>query len=294
MTPSADRRHRGSSEHQKLCALRGRVLRAAVPPLPRLIGDLTLNGIGTAANLSPTSLSFGTVAILTTSAAKTVTLTNVGTTTLTISGIAITGTNAGDFAQTHNCGSSLAAQTSCSISLTFKPTASGARTAALSVTDNAAGSPQTVTLNGVGTTANLSPTSLSFGTIAILTTSAAKTVTLTNVGTTTLTISGIAIAGTNAGDFAQTHNCGSSLAAQTSCSISLTFKPTASGARTAALSVTDNAAGSSQAVSLGGIGSTGRCTGRGGQCASAISLLVALGWYAPVPQPGLFASPRHE
>ena len=229
---------------------------------------VTLNGISTTAKLSPTSLSFGTIAILTTSAARTVTLTNVGTSTLTISGIAITGTNARDFAQTHNCGSSLAAQTSCSISLAFKPTASGARTAALRVTDNAAGSPQTVTLNGIGTTANLSPTSLSFGTIAILTTSAAKTVTLTNVGTTTLTISGIAITGTNAGDFAQTHNCGSSLTARTSCSISLTFKPTASGARTATLSVTDNAAGNSQAVSLGGIGSSGRCTGRGGQCAS--------------------------
>jgi len=79
-----------------------------------------------------------------------VTLTNVGTTALTITGKAITGTNAGDFAQTNTCGSSLAASASCTFSVTFKPTASGTRTAALSVTDSASGSPQTVSLTGTG------------------------------------------------------------------------------------------------------------------------------------------------
>src|SRR5207253_2845911 len=158
---------------------------------------------------------------------------------------------------THTCGSSLVVGSSCSISVTFKPTASGIRTAALSISDNAAGSPQKVTLSAIGTTAKLSPTSLSFGTVAIGTTSAAKTVTLTNVGTTTLTITGIAITGTNAGDFAQTHTCGISLAAGASCSISVTFKPTSSGTRTAALSITDNAAGSPQKVALSGIGVNG-------------------------------------
>jgi trimeric autotransporter adhesin len=76
----------------------------------------------------------------------------VGTATLTITGIAITGTNAGDFAQTHTCGSSLAAGASCTINVTFKPTAIGSRSAALSVTDNATGSPQHVPLSGTGTT----------------------------------------------------------------------------------------------------------------------------------------------
>jgi probable HAF family extracellular repeat protein len=210
------------------------------------------------AALSPTSLTFSTQAIGTTSAAKTVTLKNTGTASLTVSAISIAGTNAADFTQTHTCGSSLAAGASCSISVTFKPTAAGTRTAALSVSDNVAGSPQKVTLSGIGTTAKLSPTILSFGTVAIGTTSPAKTVTLTNVGTTTLTISGIAITGVNPGDFAQTHTCGSSLSVGASCSISVTFKPTASGTRTAALSVTDNAAGSPQTVPLGGIGTTAR------------------------------------
>ena len=213
-----------------------------------------LTGIGTTAKLSPTSLSFGTVAIGVTSAAKTVTLTNLATTSLTITRIAITGSNAADFAQTHTCGSSLAVGASCTFRVTFKPTASGTRSAALSVTDNAAGSPQPVPLTGIGTMAKLSPTGLTFGSVTVGTTSAAKTVTLTNVGTTTLTITGIAIAETNAGDFSQTHACGSSLAAGASCSISVKFKPTAKGARSAALAVSDNAAGSPQKVALSGTG----------------------------------------
>ena len=208
------------------------------------------------AALSPTSLTFSTQAIGTTSAAKIVTLKNTGTTSLTISAIAIAGTNTGDFSQTHNCGSSLAAGASCFISLTFKPAGSGTRTAALRVTDNAVGSPQQVTVSGIGTTAKLSPVSLSFLTQAIGTTSAAMNVTLTNVGTTSFTITSIAVSGNNPGDFAQTHTCGSSQAAGASCIISVTFKPTASGARSAALSVTDNAAGSPQHVALGGTGTT--------------------------------------
>src|SRR5205814_642530 len=105
---------------------------------------------GPNATLSPTSLTFSTQAIGTTSLPKTVILKNVGTTTLTITGIAITGTNASDFAQTHTCGSSLAAGANCSISVRFTPAVLGTRTAALSVTDNAAGSPQKVALSGMG------------------------------------------------------------------------------------------------------------------------------------------------
>jgi Abnormal spindle-like microcephaly-assoc'd, ASPM-SPD-2-Hydin len=105
---------------------------------------------GTNATLSPTSLTFSTQGIRTTSAAKAVTLINTGTASLTITSIAITGINAVEFAQTDNCGSSLAAGASCTISVTFMPTVSGIRTAAVSIADNAAGSPQQVTLSGIG------------------------------------------------------------------------------------------------------------------------------------------------
>lgn len=230
-------------------------------------GEATISAPSAA--LSPTSLTFSAQAIGTMSAAKTVTLKNTGTTSLTMTAIVIAGTDPGDFAQTHTCGSSLSAGASCSISLTFKPTASGTRVAALRVTDNGTGSPQQVPLSGLGTTAKLSPTSLSFGTVAIGTTSPAKTVTLTNAGTASLNITGIAVTGINAGDFTQTHICGSSLAAGATCSISITFKPTVSGTRTAALSVSDNAAGSPQAVSLMGNCPGGKCGEVGAQCGAS-------------------------
>lgn len=97
--------------------------------------------------------------------------------------------------------------------VTFAPSVVGTRSASLSVTDSAAGSPQLIPLNGVGTTAKLAPTSLNFGSVTVGTTSAAKIITLTNIGTTALTITGIAISGTGAGDYLQTHTCGASLAA---------------------------------------------------------------------------------
>ena len=100
--------------------------------------------------LLPGSLTFSAEPLGTTSTAKTVTLKNTGTATLSITAVSITGTDAGDFAQTHTCGSTLAPGASCGIRVTFKPTAIGARAAALSVSDNAAGSPQKVTLSGTG------------------------------------------------------------------------------------------------------------------------------------------------
>jgi hypothetical protein len=95
-------------------------------------------------------LNFGSVTVGTTTAAKTITLTNIGTTALTITSIALTGTGGGDYLQTHTCGASLAAGASCSISVQFKPTVTGARSAVIKVADNAGGSPQQVPLSGKG------------------------------------------------------------------------------------------------------------------------------------------------
>jgi hypothetical protein len=69
---------------------------------------------------------------------------------LNIASITITGTNGGDFVQTNNCGSSLQAGASCTLNVAFTPKATGTRTAALSITDNAGGSPQQVSLKGSG------------------------------------------------------------------------------------------------------------------------------------------------
>jgi hypothetical protein len=88
--------------------------------------------------------------VSTTSSPQTVTITNTGTATLTITSI----TTSGDFLQTNTCGAVsnlLSPGQSCSASVTFAPTASGARSGSLSISDNATGSPQTVALSGTGT-----------------------------------------------------------------------------------------------------------------------------------------------
>ena len=103
-----------------------------------------------AVSLSATSLSFGSQNVGATSTPMSVTLTNIGNASLSITSIGLNGTNSGDFAQTNTCGSSVLSGANCSISVTFAPTAAGARNATVSVADNASGSPQTVTLSGAG------------------------------------------------------------------------------------------------------------------------------------------------
>ncbi len=205
---------------------------------------------------APTAVAFANQPINTTSAAQTITLSNTGNATLTITTVSITGTNPGDFAQTKTCGTTLAAGANCTISVTFTPTSATARSASVSVTDNAGGSPQTVPLTGTGTSpaAQLSPTSQAFDVQLINTTSSSRTVTLSNTGNATMSIISILFTGANAGDFARTTTCGATLAAGANCSISVTFRPTATGARTGTLSVSDNAPGSPHTIPLTGTG----------------------------------------
>ena len=221
-------------------------------------GKLTATtGTAPVDGLSPTSLAFGNQSVGATSTAQIATLSNTGNAALSITSLALTGSNASDFAQTNTCGSSVAASANCTISVTFKPAASGSRTASVSITDNTSGSPQTVSLSGTGMAPEdgLSPTSLAFGNVSIGTTSTAQTATLSNSGNAAMSITSLALTGSNASDFAQTNTCGSSVAAGASCTISVTFTPAASGSRTASVSITDNAPGSPQSVSLTGAGS---------------------------------------
>jgi hypothetical protein len=101
-------------------------------------------------SFSTSALTFPAQAVGTASVAQTVAVQNPGTATLAIGGIAITGTNAASFSETSNCGSSLPAGANCLISVVFKPGSTGSLTASLGVTDNAAGSPQTISVAGTG------------------------------------------------------------------------------------------------------------------------------------------------
>ena len=221
-------------------------------PSPQVVN---LSGIGTApvATLSSTSLTFASQAVNTASSPQSVTLTNSGTAALNISGISLTGANSADYAlaPVSTCGGSVAAGASCTINVTFSPTAAGTRVAVINIADNAQASPQQVALSGTGVLApnvSLSDTNLTFGSQNVGTTSAAQTVTLTNTGSAPLEITG---SGTT-GDFAQINNCPSTLAVKAVCSIFVTFIPTAPGNRYGTVTVTDNAANSPQTIVLAG------------------------------------------
>ena len=219
---------------------------------------LTIAASAAVASLSPSGLTFASQAVGVTSTAQTVTLKNTGNAALSITGLALAGTNAGDFAQTNNCGASVAAGANCTINVTFTPAASGTFTAAVTLTDNATGSPQTVSLSGTGASAgagaNVSPSSLAFGNEPVDMTSSSQTVTLNNTGSAALSITSISFTGADPADFSEVNTCSPSVAAGGTCTIVILFTPSASGARTASLSITDNFSGSPQSVALSGTG----------------------------------------
>jgi hypothetical protein len=230
---------------------------------PQLV-KLSGTGVATAplAKLSAQSLSFNATTVGATNTAPSITLSNSGTAALAITSIGFTGTNASSFTETNTCGTSLAAGASCGIVITFKPTVTGTLTATLDVNDNETGSPQTLAVSGVATgsapAVSLSATSLTFASTAVGTAAATQAVTLKNSGAAALSLSGtglgITVTGTNATSFTQTNTCGTSVAAGASCAITVTFKPTAAGALTAAVNIADNATGSPQTVTLSGTG----------------------------------------
>jgi sugar lactone lactonase YvrE len=222
---------------------------------------VTLTGIGSGGALvsfNPAGLSFGSLVVGAKSSALNVVVTNTGSTALSIYGIALTGANGGDFSiLSTTCGASLNASANCTITLAFGPTALGARTAALVLTDSAGDTPQSLSLSGSGVAQSLSvtPTALSFGSQIVGATGAAQTVTFSNFSGATITFGGLGFVGPNSADFSTTANtCVATLATGSSCSVSLAFNPSAAGARSASLILIDSAANSPQAVSLTGSG----------------------------------------
>jgi hypothetical protein len=111
-----------------------------------------------------------------------------------------------------------------------------------------------------GPSADLSATSLIFDEQAVGTTSGVQTITLTNNGPIPLTINGISVGGTNAGDFAQTNDCGGSVAPGGACNIGATFTPSDTGVRSADITVDSSA--NVQVINL--LGSGILATGGGG------------------------------
>ena len=208
---------------------------------------------GPNATLSRKNLTFPLQLVGTTSPAQPVKLSNFGTETLNITSIVASG----DFSEKNGCGSNLPPLGTCTIDVTFAPTLRGHRTGTVTITDNASDSPQTVSLTGTGTVVKLDPISLDFGTVDVGQQSTPQDTKLTNVGKAKLHITNIAITGTDSGDFFfQQNTCPNPgyLGGGKSCTITLVFKPTQVGSRSADVSINDDGGGSPQQVSLSGTG----------------------------------------
>jgi subtilase family serine protease len=202
----------------------------------------------------PGSLDFSVQLLNNASGTQSVTVTNTGLAALIIASVTVAGANPGDFTLNDGCASTLDVGSSCLIQVAFQPTALGPRKAYLKISDTAANSPQKIVLAGLGTSLDLSATSLSFAGQTVGTPSSPQTITLTNMGSATINLWQMAILGTNPGDFSTTTNCGATLATSASCTVNVTFTPAATGSRTASLLFSDDAGASPQSVALSGAG----------------------------------------
>ncbi len=188
--------------------------------------------------LSRVRVGFGSRHVGSSSSLQRIRLSNTGAAPLLIANI----TTSGDFSMSTNCGTSLDANKNCHIIVTFSPTLGGNRVGTVAVTDNAAGSPHTASLIGVGTQPVIvSASKLTFGGIPVGTTSAPQTVTVTNHQAVAVSLSA-SISGTDAADFAfsSSNTCGALLPAYGSCRYSVTLRPAAKGSRRATLVIGDS------------------------------------------------------
>ena len=188
------------------------------------------------AELSETFFDFGAVNVGMTSPPKVSILKSTGDAPLLITSIVATG----DFAQTNDCPSSLAPGAQCSIGITFTPTATGGRVGKVTVTDNAANSPQIITLTGNGISnakATLIPGDIDFGNVKIGTQSLPMTETVKSVGTSDLVITSVFVGQ----PFFQTNDCiGHPIPPGGQCTVSIVYKPTEVGGDFTIFQLTDN------------------------------------------------------
>ena len=242
-----------------------------------LLTNISLVGTGVGAlptvSLSATSLSFTNAVGMGYGDAQMVTLTNTSTTPLTIISIGVTGTFSTTTSATNPCGSTLAAGTSCNITVVFEAVTTASATGALTITDNAStgGGTQIVGLSGAGVVpvAQVLPSGLPFAATPGAT-SAGATITITNTGNAPLTfcsaqnssgtttpvcsnassqpVGPFTFTSTEAVFSVSATTCGATLAAGASCTATVVFSPLVSGTYSGTLNINDNSSGASLGV----------------------------------------------
>jgi phospholipase C len=200
-------------------------------------------------NVAPTStVNMGYQTVNTSSQIYAVQFTNPSSTTkITMDSVSTTG----PFKAASLCGGSVAVLTNCSINITFTPTSAGVQNGTLTFVDSAAGSPQVVSLTGVGTELSQSATKLAFSGTTIGNSSSPSSFTLKNIGSSSITVSEVQATG----PYTQTNTCVGALASEASCSVSVTFHPVRGGSSYGAVYITTNQPGSPQVVNLTGTSS---------------------------------------
>ncbi len=205
----------------------------------------------TSVSTQPTSLSFASQPVGTTSSAQPITLTNTGGIALNVTSISPS-TN---FSETDNCGNTaMDAGGSCVIQVSFTPSQTGNVAGQLIIDANVSGGQISIPLAGAGTSSGLVtalPGLLSFGQVQIGTTSPVLPVTVENAGSTAVAVTGVTV---TPPFVLAADACSPSLAPNSDCAISLTFVPTQAGAATGTISLVD--AAGTQTVALSGMGAT--------------------------------------
>ena len=191
-----------------------------------------------------------------------VTVYNTGRSAAALGGISATGGFTVTPDPAKPCGTSLDAANDtdpgmwCQVDVSYTAPTSGITTGTLTVPNNHSGGAHTVTLIGtdggttVHTPVSASPGSLAFGNVPVGTTSAAQTVTIGNPGPAAATLSSITVSG----PYAQSNTCGGTLAAGASCTVSVTFTPTAGGAQPGTLAVANSTTSTPVGTTLSGTG----------------------------------------
>jgi len=203
----------------------------------------------TTASVDPASLSFASQSVGTTSGAQTVQVSNTGGIALVIASISA----GASFSETDNCtAAAVNTGASCVIQVSFTPGQTGAISGQITISANVAGGQITIPLTGTGSPAGsvtALPGSLDFGQVEVDTTSQPLAVTMQNAGSTAVSVSGLTVTFPFA---LATNACGTSIAANSDCALSLTFSPTQAGPATGTLTITDDAG--TQIVALTGTG----------------------------------------
>lgn len=244
-------------------------------------GEVTLatfTGTGMAATaiakFQPASLDFDATVVGHESSVRTVRLTNTGRAPMTITGV----TASGDFDLLNDeLPDELAVGETLALNLKFLPTVAGLRSGSLVLASSATG-PASVPLSGTATAsatvvisvskaviedatgapvASLSPLALAFGNVRNGETSAEKRVVLKNTGAGAMAINTIGATG----QFAQSNDCGASLAPGASCNIDVTFRPTSAGQKSGSLTISTDAETGDTAVTLAGTGTAAPVAG---------------------------------